>query len=240
MINRWTKDDINEAIELNQKGYSFEEIGKYLDRTTRGIQIKLNRLGYKQTKNIFYEVVICEKCQTPFNSLKIYNRKYCSKSCSTIDNNHKRKIKNDSIKKNNKCIICDKIITRRSKFCSNTCYAEYNKRLIFKEIENNNFSLDNKQTESSWIKLYLIDKYGEKCMKCNWNERHPITNKVPIQMNHIDGNSDNNKLDNVELLCPNCHSLTPNYGSLNKGNGRLERILTRKKQKEKIEMVLLA
>ncbi len=44
-------------------------------------------------------------------------------------------------------------------------------------------------------------------------------------MNHIDGNSENNKEKNLELLCPNCHSLTPNFKGLNKGNGRHSRML---------------
>jgi len=32
------------------------------------------------------------------------------------------------------------------------------------------------------------------------------------QVNHIDGNKENNHLSNVRILCPNCHSLTPTYG----------------------------
>jgi len=34
-------------------------------------------------------------------------------------------------------------------------------------------------------------------------------------MHHKDGNRSNNKEDNLELLCPNCHSLTDNFGILN-------------------------
>ena len=60
-------------------------------------------------------------------------------------------------------------------------------------------------------------------MKCGWSERNPITKKVPIQMEHIDGNSENNSIENLELLCPNCHSLTPTFGALNKGRGRKNR-----------------
>jgi 5-methylcytosine-specific restriction endonuclease McrA len=65
-------------------------------------------------------------------------------------------------------------------------------------------------------------------MRCGWDEIHPITNKVPIQLDHIDGNSENNSLQNLRLLCPNCHSLTPTFGILNKGNGREWRRLKRK------------
>ena len=69
----------------------------------------------------------------------------------------------------------------------------------------------------------LVKNNGEKCMKCGWCEKNPITNKVPIELEHKDGNSENNNLDNLELLCPNCHSLTSTYKALNKGNGRHKR-----------------
>ena len=73
------------------------------------------------------------------------------------------------------------------------------------------------------LKLFLIKKHGEKCMKCGWSEINPSTNKVPIELEHKDGNSDNNDLENLELLCPNCHSLTPTYKALNKVKGRHKR-----------------
>ena len=39
-------------------------------------------------------------------------------------------------------------------------------------------------------------------------------------MHHIDGDCTNNKMENLQLLCPNCHSLTSNFGSLNKNSKR--------------------
>ena len=74
------------------------------------------------------------------------------------------------------------------------------------------------------LRRHFIDLYGAKCMKCSWCEVHPITGTVPIELNHIDGNAENKKASNLELLCPNCHSLTPNYRALNKGNGRSQRM----------------
>ena len=41
-----------------------------------------------------------------------------------------------------------------------------------------------------------------------------------MELEHNDGNSQNNSLDNLSLICPNCHSQTPTYKGANKGNGR--------------------
>lgn len=83
--------------------------------------------------------------------------------------------------------------------------------------------INNGLSSSHHIKNYLIEKLGEKCQRCGWQERHPTTNKVPIELEHIDGNGENNAEENLTLLCPNCHSLTPTYRGLNKGKGRKAR-----------------
>ena len=37
--------------------------------------------------------------------------------------------------------------------------------------------------------------------------------RIPLEIHHIDGDCTNNKMENLQLLCPNCHSLTSNFGS---------------------------
>ena len=61
----------------------------------------------------------------------------------------------------------------------------------------------------------MIRLFGAKCQRCGWSEAHSITGNIPVQLHHIDGNDKNSRRDNVDLLCPNCHSLTPNFMGLN-------------------------
>ena len=88
----------------------------------------------------------------------------------------------------------------------------------YNKIESGDIGLPPRQ-----YKNYLIEKYGNKCMECGWGEKNPTTNKIPIELEHIDGDSTNNNLSNLKLLCPNCHSLTSTYKGANKGNGRYSR-----------------
>jgi Zn finger protein HypA/HybF involved in hydrogenase expression len=124
------------------------------------------------------------------------------------------------------CLYCNKKIPNRNVYCSNKCQGDYKTKLIFENIEKGDKTL-----YVNNYRNYLILKYGEKCMDCGWCEINPITNKVPIQLEHIDGNSENNSLDNLKILCPNCHSLTPTFGALNKGNGRELRRIKRQEKK---------
>jgi 5-methylcytosine-specific restriction endonuclease McrA len=73
---------------------------------------------------------------------------------------------------------------------------------------------------STHLRRYLIEKSGHKCVVCGWNKKHPVTGLVPLEIDHVDGNSENNKEDNLQVICPNCHALTPFFKNLNKGKGR--------------------
>ena len=128
-------------------------------------------------------------------------------------------------RKEKRCLNCGNLIPNRNAYCNNKCQGEYSTKTTFTKIENGDTSF-----YGDTYKKYLIHKFGNKCMKCGWNEINPTTGLIPIQLEHRDGNSENNELNNLELLCPNHHSLTPTYGALNKGNGRTKR---QKKRKEK-------
>lgn len=72
-----------------------------------------------------------------------------------------------------------------------------------------------KYAMSKRIRRYIFEKYNNRCQLCGWDKVNGYTGNIPLQVHHIDGNCLNNSEDNLQLLCPNCHSLTENYGSRN-------------------------
>jgi hypothetical protein len=59
----------------------------------------------------------------------------------------------------------------------------------------------------------------ERCARCGteptWRG-HPL----PLEVDHIDGNWRNNRIENLRFLCPNCHSTTDSYRGRAKGRTR--------------------
>lgn len=78
---------------------------------------------------------------------------------------------------------------------------------------------------SQSIRSYLLEEAGYQCQdgrsECgNWSGYNPKSGRSCLTVDHIDGNCMNNSIENLKVMCPNCHSMTPTYGALNKGNGR--------------------
>jgi ribosomal protein S27AE len=71
-----------------------------------------------------------------------------------------------------------------------------------------------------YVRAYLLEKAHNQCGRCGWGEMNIYSNTYPLILDHIDGNSENNKIKNLRVLCSNCDSLLPTYKGLNKGNGR--------------------
>lgn len=86
----------------------------------------------------------------------------------------------------------------------------------FKKTSGTNFSGSKKES----IKKNLISLREHKCECCGleqWQGK-----PIPLELHHIDGDRYNNELDNLQLLCPNCHSQTPNY----RGKGIIKQKVT--------------
>lgn len=61
------------------------------------------------------------------------------------------------------------------------------------------------------IKLKLIRERGHQCQGDGCGITEWLKQPVPLELEHIDGNSSNNDYSNLLLLCPNCHALTPTW-----------------------------
>ena len=122
------------------------------------------------------------------------------------------------------CLNCGKLLNnRQTKYCSNICQTDYQyKQYINRWKSGEETGLSGEYSISQHIRRYLMNKYSCKCQLCGWGEVNQYTNTTPLEIHHIDGDYKNNNEDNLQLLCPNCHSLTETYKSHNK-NGRKQR-----------------
>jgi HNH endonuclease len=126
------------------------------------------------------------------------------------------------------CLYCNNVLLkschRRKTYCNNRCFILFRQKSWIerwlKGEESGIVVNKGANRTSARIRNYLIKVRGEKCERCGWKEINPLTGHSPIELEHIDGHWDNNKIENLTLLCPNCHSLTPTYRSLNTGKGR--------------------
>lgn len=121
------------------------------------------------------------------------------------------------------CKYCGKDISK-GKFCSRDCLNKFNEEEKIKRwLSGENFvrgEHGSRPEAPDFIRRYLFREYDCKCQKCRWGETNESTGLIPLTIHHIDGDCTNNLRENLELLCPNCHSLTNNYGRLNKTSKR--------------------
>lgn len=50
------------------------------------------------------------------------------------------------------------------------------------------------------------------CEECGW-ARRAAEGHLPLEIHHVNGDTADNRLENLQILCPNCHSLKPFYRS---------------------------
>ena len=164
------------------------------------------------------KICLNTKCKVEFKP-NDYRQKYCSRSCAATVNGSRYPKRGDG--KPRYCIECNKQLSHNQrKWCSKKCNGLGQKNeTIRKWLSGESSGGDKNGHIGRPIRDYIIELAGTKCIKCGWCEPNPITGKTILAVDHIDGNWRNNDIDNLQVLCYNCHTLTETFGALNIGSG---------------------
>ena len=68
-------------------------------------------------------------------------------------------------------------------------------------------------------RLFAASLKKPRCELCGWAER-AADGRIPLELDHINGDRGDNRLQNLRILCPNCHSLQPTHRGRNKTGRR--------------------
>lgn len=131
------------------------------------------------------------------------------------------------------CIICNSEAIKYSKhstkkFCSKECSDIYRKKLGQQNAFNKHIKYKEQKQEridsGDWNLLFksehkdvVLAEQDYKCAICK-NSMMWEGKPLGFDLDHIDGDRNNNRRSNLRCLCPNCHSQTPTYKSKNTTN----------------------
>ena len=109
-------------------------------------------------------------------------------------------------------------LTTKGRFCNNACQGVAKRRETALRVAEGLVS------DRGTLRRYLEDSRGVICELC---DQGPIHNGKPLtlQVDHINGDSDNNLPSNLRLLCPNCHTQTDTFTGRNKKDSKRNRYL---------------
>lgn len=192
-----------------RNGLSYSEAGKL--GGIKSVEIS-KKLKQERINQYLENPSNCKECLEILDYKKRHYS-YCSRSCSVKFNNKgRRRHGHEPLN----CVICSRKTTGSSrKYCSKECYLLDRNDKLEKELLEGNVSSPRRLRE------FLIESRGYKCEICSNMEW--MNKPIPIELDHVDGNSENNLPDNLRLICCNCHAQTPTYKAKNVGNGRAKR-----------------
>ncbi|MBA3768716.1 MAG: HNH endonuclease [Acidobacteria bacterium] len=78
---------------------------------------------------------------------------------------------------------------------------------------NNELQIRSNQLKSRLLSEGILCRICSSCKKTKW-----LGKPIPLELDHINGNHNDNQLSNLRLLCPNCHALTPTYRGKNRAS----------------------
>lgn len=175
-------------------------------RKTAKINLKRKIEEYLSNPNL------CSCCG---NALKFSMRtnKFCSHSCSAKFNNPLKKEKLY-------CLYCGGELTTKGseKYCSKKCERAHKDNLNYDEARKKlERGLLDDENSRRWFRR-ISELKCSICGRAEWEGK-----EIPLVVDHIDGNHNNNFLSNLRMVCCNCDAQLPTYKSKNRGNGRIKR-----------------
>jgi len=178
-----------------------------------------------------WKINYCERCGSVFDARKDNRKRFCSSSCS------KRRLDTEKrggnwqhgrFAKNAPCLNCGEPRGKYGKkYCSSGCGSKYRSKVRIRDYINGEITgHDSNGMAASWLRQWLIEQANHTCEGCGVDEWHNkwYDGPVPLQVDHIDGDSTNTARENLRVLCPTCHVTTDTYGAKNAGNGRAYRM----------------
>ena len=161
----------------------------------------------------------CKGCKEIFIP-RDFRNEFCSRSCAATFNN-KGKPKHGT-PRNKNCLNCGKFrdVPHSFRFCSTDCDVEFYYNKYIQDWKKGKVTGLTGVSISKQIRKYLFQKYNSKCAECGWGVPHKKTGYPPLEVEHINGDWQDNREENLTLLCPNCHALTDTFGGRNIGQGR--------------------
>ncbi len=160
---------------------------------------------------------LCMQCEQPLSYEKRLSQ-FCTHKCANTHLAGLRKISSN-------CVHCAAPLTNnRAKYCSIPCHVEYRfEAYVANWKAGRETGHGSAFGMSAFVRRYVLRKAKYRCEECGWAKVNVSTGRTPLNVDHRDGDHSNNCEENLRVLCPNCHSLTANYGSLNRGKGRHRR-----------------
>lgn len=164
--------------------------------------------------------MLCKEC-----GKSTTNPVFCSKSCSAKFNNKQSpkrisKHKDSIIKLRKDGLTLSEIKNELGCSLGIVRYFTKDVKVNTKEIATRKLKANRKDIGSlistSTIRSRMIKDGRNVCDICGISTWNGV--KITLEIHHVDGNNKNNTQNNLQMLCPNCHSQTDNYRNRNRNN----------------------